>query len=162
MEFHAIFSPMVQYSGSIHLEINNLTAKKSSFKKFLVSPIFKFCQSTNLCEFSSMVQYSGSVCLEIKKSIAKKSSFKNFSVSILQFCQSTNLRSFSPMVQYSGSVYLEINKSKAKISSFKKFPVRQISPIFSIYESTWVFTYGTIFRICTFGDQHINSRKIQL
>ena len=66
------FSPMVQYSGSINLEINKSTAKKIRFKKISVSPILKFCQSTNLRCFPPMVQYSGSVNLEINKSTAKK------------------------------------------------------------------------------------------
>ena len=98
----------------------------------------------------------------IWKSTVKKCSFKNFSLShILQFCQSTNLRGFSPMVQYSGSVLFEINKSTAKKSVFKNFSVCSISPILSIYESSWLFTYCTIFRICSFGNQLINSKKNQ-
>ena len=81
---------------------------------------------------------------------------KHFSLSpILQFCQSTNLRGFSPMVQYSGSVHLEINKSTAKKSSFGIFSVSPIYPILSIYDSIQFFSYGTIFRICTFGNHQI-------
>ena len=56
---------------------------------------------------------------------------------------------------------MESNNSTAKISSFEKFSVRPIFPIFSIYESTRFFTYGTIFRICTFGNQQINRKNIQ-
>ena len=65
-----IFSPMVQYAGYVHSEINS--KKKSSFKNISLSPILQFCQSTNPRGFSPMVQYSGSVHLEINKSTAKK------------------------------------------------------------------------------------------
>ena len=34
-----------------------------------------------------------------------------------------------------------------------------MSPILSIYESKRFFTYGTIFRICTFRNKRINSQK---
>ena len=59
------FSPMVQYSGSVLLEINKSTAKQSVFKIFQCVQFLQFCQSTNLRGYSPMVQYSGSVHLEI-------------------------------------------------------------------------------------------------
>ena len=80
------------------------TAKKSSFKKFSLSPILQFCQSTNLWSFSPMVQYS--VYVHFLLTLQKFQC-----VQFLQFCQSTNLRGFSPMVQFSGSVHLDINNS---------------------------------------------------
>ena len=104
---------MVQFSGSVNLEINNSTAKKSSFKNFSVSSILEFCQSTNQRGFSPIVQYSVYVHLEINSK--KNPALKIFQcVQFLQFCQSTNLRGFSPMVQYSGYVNLEINNSTGK------------------------------------------------
>ena len=74
-------SPMVQYSGSVVLEINKLTAKKYPTLKIFHFPQFlQFCQSTILHSFSPMIQYLEFVYLEIKRSTAKNSNFGNFSV----------------------------------------------------------------------------------
>ena len=66
------FSPMVQYAGSLHLEINKSTAKNPALKIFQCVKFLQFCQSTNLRGFSPMVQFSGSVNLEINNSTAKE------------------------------------------------------------------------------------------
>ena len=80
----------------------------------------------------------------------------------LQFSNFVNLRIYAVFHLWYNIQYMYIWKSTAKKSSFKNFSVCPISPILSIYESTRFFTYGTIFRICTFGNQQINSKKIQL
>ena len=64
------FSPMVQYAGYVHSEINS--KKNPALKIFQCVQILQFCQSTNLRGFSPMVQYSGYVNLEINNSTGKK------------------------------------------------------------------------------------------
>ena len=76
------------------MQINNSTAKKSSFKTFSLSSIPQLCQSTTLRGFSPMVQYSGSVYLEINKSTAKKSSFRKI-FSFSNFSNFVNLRFYT-------------------------------------------------------------------
>ena len=51
------FSPMVQYLGSVHLEINKSTAKKSIFKNFSVcpiSPILSIYKSTQFFTYGTI------------------------------------------------------------------------------------------------------------
>ena len=114
------FSPMVRYSGSVHLEINKTTLKNPAIKIFQCVQFLQFGQSTNLRGFSPMVQYSGPIHLKNKQIINNDNpALKIFQCLLfLQFCQSTILRGFSHKAQYSGSVHLEINKSTAKKIQF--------------------------------------------
>ena len=85
------FSPMVQFSGSVNLEINNSTAKKNPALK--IFQCLQFWNFVNLRIYAVFHLWYNIQDMYIWKSTAKKSSFKNFSVcpisTILSIYEST-------------------------------------------------------------------------
>ena len=138
---------MVQYSGSVNLEINQSTAKKN--------PALKFFQCLQFSNFVNLRIYAifplshniqGQYIWKSTNLQQKNPALKIFH--FLQFSNFVNLRIYEVFHLWYNIQYMYIWKSTTKKSSFKNFSVCPISSILSIYESTRFFTYGTIFRIC--------------
>ena len=155
---------MIQYLGSVRLDINKPTAKKkTSFKNFSVcpiSPILSIKESTQFFTYGTILR----ICTFGYQQINSKNIqlWKFFSVS--NFSNFVNLLMYAVFHLWYDIKDLYIWKStnqQQRIQLYNFFSVSN-SPILSIYKSTRFFTYGTIFRICTFGNQLINSKKIKL
>ena len=132
---------MVQYSGSVLLEINKSTAKKSVFKNFSVctiSPILSIYESTRFFTYSTIVR----ICPFGNKQINSK---KNPALTIfqcLQFSNFVNLRIYAVFHLWYNIQDLLIWKStnqQQKNPAFKIFQCLQFSnfvnlPIYAFFE----------------------------